>query len=132
MTPPAVSDTPPNGVTAAHITELVTFAANVQISHWEADTLTSAHETLGKLYSRLIAEVDTLAELYMGKTENRTGFAATVNLADNADLADLLDSGLDIVNRARTGTVAGKDDDILNVLADISAAINHTRYLLRV
>lgn len=115
-----------------HITALVAFNTNLQLAHWQADTVTNVHRTLGDLYEQTVDLVDKLAEVFMGKRNDRTFLNADIKLVAGADVKELLAVGIQAVADARTGCTAGEDDDLLNILADISSAINRAKYLLKI
>lgn len=113
------------------ICELLALLANIRLAHWQADSKTNEHATLGTLYADLDELVDTYAELILGKNGNRDIEALNIELVSKANLAELLNEGLVIVDKARTDAVQGKDDDILNILADITSTLYKAKYLLQ-
>lgn len=115
---------------ATNIISLLAFNANLQLAHWQADTLTSAHETLGKLYLELGELTDSLAEVYFAKSGNTNFEPAEINLVPNATHADLIATGLKIVGEIESSLVEA-DTDLANIAADIRIAINRAKYLLK-
>ena len=113
-----------------NILSLVGFNANVQLAHWQADTKTNTHEALGKLYEGMVALTDDLAEISLGKNGNREFQIHQIVLTPNTDLSGLIQLGLSILEDIRAELKVGIDDDLLNIVADMSAIINKTKYLL--
>ena len=109
--------------------ELAAMVTNVQLAHWAANTQTNEHEALGQLYSDLAALVDTFVETYAGKTGELPSGVAVVQV--ETDLGALIDQSLETVEQVKAEFSVGDDDDLLNILADIEAAWNKTRYLLK-
>ncbi len=114
------------------IPELVAYNANVRLAHWQADSVGNAHRTLGDLYGALDGLTDDLAELVLGKAGTRALPGATLELVSGYDTGRLIGDGLGTVAELREAMEPGVDDDALNVLADMSAALNKAKYLLRV
>lgn len=116
----------------ALIIDLVAFNVNVQLAHWRANTVTNEHRTLGDLYDATSELTDTLAELIFGKAGSVDLPPRKIEALGKVAPAELLKTGLQTVASLRAELKAGADDDALNVLADISAAINRAKYLLAV
>ena len=112
------------------IAELLAFKTNVQLAHWQADSRTNDHATLGKLYEQLDEQVDLYTETVLGKAGTREIEASNIVLTAKADYSELLKAGLDTVAAACAEFKQGEDDDVRNILADITGAINHAKYLL--
>ena len=116
-----------------HITSLIAFNANLQLAHWQADTVTNEHRTLGDLYDRMTELTDDLAEVCLGKDGNRDfPPGEVIQLTVNAKLPILLGAGLSLLKDMRAELTAGDDDDLLNIIAEMSSAINKSRYLLKI
>jgi len=113
-----------------NILSLVAFNANVQLAHWQADTKFNIHFALGKLYESMIDLTDDLAETTLGKNGNRIFPVHQIVLTPNTDLSGLMELGLSILEDIRSELKVGNDDDLLNIVADMSAIINKTKYLL--
>ena len=108
---------------------LVGWLANLHIAHWLADTQTNEHKTLGDLYESADGLVDEFVEVALGKQ-------LTVPLSCKCSLGPVdprkhLDEGLGLVERVRAKLKVGEDDDLLNLVADLSGAINRAKYLLK-
>lgn len=116
----------------ALLIDLIALNVNVQLAHWRASTLTSEHRTLGDLYDALQEHTDTLAELTFGKAGKVELPARQITVLGKVSPAELIKTGLATVGELRATYKAGVDDDALNVLADLSAALNRAKYLLAV
>ena len=114
------------------ILQLVAFQTNLLLAHWQADTLTNAHKALGDLYAEVSEKIDELSEVSMGKDNDREFPEETFQIAPDLALPELFYFGLGAVAAFRETCTPGEDDDLLNIAADISAAINHAKYFLRI
>ena len=113
------------------VSEFLSLLANIRLAHWQADSRTNEHKALGDLYESVDGSVDEMVEILLGKNGSRDVDAKGLTLFANADLAQLLEAGMEIVEHIRTELETGTDDDMLNILADISAALNKAKYLLQ-
>ena len=116
----------------SHITSLVAFNANLQLAHWQADTVTNAHKTLGKLYEAMQDLTDSLAEVALGKDGNVEFEAEAIQLTPKANHGELLSAGLAILDAICMELADSVDDDLENIVADMRIEINRTKYLLKV
>lgn len=117
---------------SSHITALMALNANLQIAHWQADTYGNTHKAIGDLYGSLTGLLDDLAEVHMGKTGSTTfPEGEVIELRAEPDIGILLREGLEILNELRASLKQGEDDDLLNIVADMSAAVNKAKYLLK-
>ena len=114
----------------AHVINLQAFSVNLQIAHWRAPTKTNEHRALGDLYERIAELTDTLAEVAMGKSGGREFPTDSIEI-ETIEPSVLCAAGLDILADIRAELTAGQDDDLLNIVADMSAEINRTLYLLQ-
>jgi hypothetical protein len=114
------------------ILHLLAFKTNVQLAHWQADTLSNAHKTLGDLYDAVDEALDAFTETAIGKTNDREFPEDTCQIAPGIPYSELLAFGLGTVASLRSTCTPGEDDDLLNMAAEISAAINHAKYFLRI
>ena len=114
-----------------HIISLVSFNANLQVAHWQADTYGNTHKTLGELYEQMTDLTDTLAEVAFGKDGNTDFAAETIQITPRANLGELLKAGKLIIDAIYAELGEG-DDDLENILADMCIAINRAKYLLKV
>lgn len=115
------------------LVELIGYHASVWMSHWAAPTQTNEHKALGDLYESIGDLLDDLAELTMGKLrslEIPEKYQLTVgSTSDN--YTPLIDRGLELVKQYRALCRQGEDDDVLNLLADMSHALNKASYMLQ-
>jgi hypothetical protein len=109
--------------------ELLAFHANALLAHWVAPTRTNEHAALGELYEGLTPLIDELAEITMGKDGDRRFPTDAYTLAPMAH-EDLLAAGIETLSAIHASLVIGRDDDSLNLVADMSALINRARYKL--
>lgn len=110
------------------ISQLVAYNGSLHIAHWKANTITNQHKALGDLYESMVSLVDEFSEIYMGKY-GVPSFPAFAIISDIT--ANPVEAGLELVERLRTLFPAGQDDDLLNILADMSIALNKCNYLLK-
>jgi hypothetical protein len=108
------------------VSRLVAFNAALQHAHWLADTTTEEHETLGALCETMTGLTDTFAEVYMGKYGPLDDVNILIEPLDNPTA-----EGLALVDDLQAQFAPGADDDVLNILADMQAALNQSRYLLK-
>lgn len=111
------------------VTRLVAYNGSLQIAHWKADTVTNEHKALGDLYDSMIDHTDKFAEVFMGK------YGKTFQFPKDCRIIDLGKTpcgyGMKLVERLKSEFTAGKDDDLLNILADMEASLNKAKYLLK-
>lgn len=109
--------------------KMLGFLSTLRIAHWNADTVTNEHKAIGELYSALDDLVDDYAEICLGKH----GGKVTASSFEKApmDNGAMIQVGTDCVSEARSELKAGRDDDLLNILADMDTALNKARYLLK-
>ena len=112
--------------------QLLGFRDNLHVAHWQAPRKTNEHETLGELYDAILDQIDELTELAISKDGDSSFPDATIVIINRAPQPDLLIGGMDLLKEIRATLTAGIDDDSLNIIADISAAIRRTAYKLEV
>ncbi len=110
------------------IPQLLALNANIKIAHWQADSLTNAHKTLGDLYDQLAELIDQYAELVLGIDGNRDIPEGEFELAPNTPVGDLISDAIDLVKATADES---KDIGLDNVLADMLNALNRAKYLLK-
>ena len=110
-----------------HIIALVAFNTSVQLAHWQASSKTNEHRALGDLYGRMVELTDDFAELVLGKNGNRD-----LPTVKSIPLAGLVSLGIQTVLTARSEITDARDEDLANILADMSAALNKAKYLLEI
>lgn len=107
---------------------LVAYNGSLQIAHWAADTKSNEHRTLGELYDKMIELTDDYVEVCMGK------YGVMGDIGQDCCLSTLTnptEEGLKLVEKLREYLTPKKDDDLLNIVADMSAALNKAKYLLK-
>jgi DNA-binding ferritin-like protein len=115
-----------------NITSLVAFNVNLQLAHWQADTRTNAHKTLGDLYEQLNDLLDMLAEVTLGKDGNVSFESETLQLTPNVSHGELLSVGRTLCQTILDELDEEKDCDLENIIADMLISINRAAYLLKV
>lgn len=110
------------------IAKLVAYNGSLQMAHWLADTVTNEHKALGDLYESMVGLVDDFAEVYMGSY-------GMVTFPKDAVICDITEApaseGIELVEELKTYFKAGADDDLINILADMSSALHKAMYLLK-
>lgn len=108
--------------------KLVAYNGSLQIAHWKANTITNEHKALGELYDTMVGLVDDFAEVYIGKYNS-------IDFPPDAKIEDITKKpcakGLELIKEVQGYLTSGKDDDLLNIVADMSAALNKAKYLLK-
>jgi hypothetical protein len=108
------------------IPKLVAYNGSLQIAHWMADTKSNEHKTLGDLYDSMIELTDKFSEVYMGKF-------GVITFPDDCNVEDITKApiavGLDIVSEGQKEYK--KEEDLMNILADMESALNKAKYLLK-
>ena len=112
--------------------QLLGFRDNVHVAHWQAPRKTNEHATLGELYDAILEQIDKLTELAIARDGDLEFPAVNIGIVNRAPYAELLGSGLALLAEIRSTFAAGNDDDALNVIADIAAAIRRAGYKLEV
>lgn len=119
-------------MTRAQSIQLLGFRDNVHVAHWQASRKTNEHETLGELYDALLGKIDELTEIALSRTSDAEFDGASIVIVNRAPYADLLASGLALLQEIRATFAEGWNDDALNILADIAADIRLAAYKLEV
>ena len=102
---------------------------NTHIIHWQCiDRSYAEHQALGSFYDELQDLVDSLMESIMGKYQGQVEFPANYYppLPTGKEELEMLS---DYVTEART--TLPMDSEIQNLVDEIQALINKTRFLLR-
>ena len=109
------------------ICEIVAYNGSLQVSHWKADTITNQHKALGDLYDSMIGLIDTFTETYIGKYG-----MIKLSICELEDLGNTpVAKGLEYVKKLQSNCKTGEDDDLLNIVADMSTALYKAKYLLK-
>ena len=111
--------------------QLLGFRDNIHVAHWQAPRKTNEHATFGELYEAILDLIDTLTEVSISRDGVLEFPEASISIVNRA-YADLLAGGLSLIAEIRATFTPGVDDDRLNILADITAAIRRAAYKLEV
>ena len=117
------------------IGELIGLLNQTRVFHWQ--TLSHAeHVALGGLYDKLDDLVDSFVETYSGaygSVEQATPSfnTATFNYTNNADVLQFCDFAVNYLTNTLSKAIRPECTDLLNIVADMIGAFNHTKYLLR-
>lgn len=110
--------------------QLLGFRDNVHVAHWQAPRKTNEHEVLGDLYEGVLPLIDELTEICIARDGISDFPASNIGITNRAAYLDLLSSGILLLSEIRATFAAGKDDDVLNIIADIAAEIRRAAYKL--
>jgi hypothetical protein len=105
---------------------LVAYNGSLLMAHWAADTVTNEHKALGDLYDSMVELTDSFAEVYMGKCGVVEPTEQTITVLSNPT-----EEGLSLVEDLLSNFTEGEDDDLINILADMQAALHKAQYLLK-
>lgn len=108
------------------ITAFIECRENLQIRHWQTNSY-AEHKAVGGFYDDLSDLLDSFVETYSGKY-GRPLVGGLVNIVDR-DAVSIADAVCQYACKAEE-LVSEEDTDLLNILADIKGAANHTKYLL--
>lgn len=111
------------------IVTLAAFNANLQLAHWQADTRTNDHRTLGDLYESLTGLLDRFAETEAGISNVRALPSAAASL-NEMPVEDLIESGRAAAAALLSQANVAGADDLANIAADMLAEIHRAKYLL--
>jgi hypothetical protein len=112
--------------------QLLGFRDNVHVAHWQAPRKTNEHATLGELYEAILDKIDELTELAISRNGDLEFPAVNITTGNHLEYAVLLAAGLSLLAEIRATFAAGNDDDCLNVIADIAAAIRRAAYKMEI
>ena len=117
-------------MTRLHSIQLLGVRDNVHIAHWQASRKTNEHATLGELYEAILPLIDELTELAIAR-DGILDFPDTeISIVNRLAEPDFLTAGLALLAEIRDTFKPGNDDDALNIIADIAAAIRRAGYKL--
>ena len=112
--------------------QLLGFRDNVHVAHWQAPRKTNEHATLGELYDAILGQVDELTELAIARDGDTDFPAVNIGIVNRAPYLELLGSGLALLAEIRGTFTTGADDDALNIIADLAAAIRRAAYKMEI
>ena len=111
--------------------QLLGYRDNLHVAHWQAPRKTNEHATLGELYESILPLIDALTELSL--VDGNLEFPEiNIVILNRVTYEDLVLAGLYLLTEIRSTFTPGKDDDALNIIADICAAIRRAAYKLEV
>jgi DNA-binding ferritin-like protein len=112
------------------VKELFTFQLQLKLYHWQTYYY-SRHKAMDKLMDSLLDFIDTFIESFMGKY-GRVEVPQTIqlnqNITDKNAITQLINPFLCILKRMKTEFK--KDDELLNLIEEIEAKVNQTKYLM--
>lgn len=101
----------------------------IHYAHWNT-TSYAQHKAMGKFYESWVDLADTFVETYMG-TYGRILGEIEIEFDNEIDCTQYLIQLRAVVREANeTIIVPAIDKDLDNIMADMTALINHTLYLL--
>lgn len=117
------------------IAELLGLKNQTNVFHWQTKAY-AEHVALGGLYDKLDDLVDSFVETYSGYVgsveQGSPAFATSVtNYVDKNDLLAFCDFAIAYLKGPLTKSISPDCTDLLNIIADMIGAFNHTKYLLR-
>lgn len=107
--------------------------AQVKVLHWHTKSYPE-HKALGKLYETLDELIDSFVETHSGKYGNTVAkdrFTLEVMNYRDTSPDEVFDHATDFLTKELPAQIAPEDTDLLNIRDEMLAAINRTRYLLR-
>lgn len=112
--------------------------AQIKLYHWQA-AKHNTHVILGDLYDTFNEISDKLIEVLMGRygivnldTENANNALMTMDFKDVTDVVSFLDVTIYMLkNTYVLNLTEGTDDDIINIIQEITAELEKTKYLIR-
>lgn len=119
------------------ISTFLCMQSQIKVWHWQTQSY-AEHKALGRLYETLDPLVDDFVETFAGvsgvpKTKDYFRTECTNYLGSDAiinyltEKAEWLKSELP----SQISQVSGERADLMNIIDEMVAAINHTKYLLR-
>lgn len=110
------------------ITNLLAFAVNVRLAHWES-RVPHEHAALGELYETFDDLLDQLAEASLGLVGGDRSFpkGERITLSPGLGLAELMKEGTEALEAASKAT---ENDALLSLLDDMEVALLKAKYLL--
>lgn len=117
------------------MTKFLSILNQVRVFHWQTKSF-AEHKALGELYESLDELVDDFVETFSGRygkvpTAQDLFKTQATNYSSNADTIDYLDQVVGFLENEITNSLDTNDTELLNIRDDMLAAVNHTKYLLR-
>lgn len=114
------------------ITPFLTIQNQLKIAHWQTKSY-SEHKALGKAYELLDPLMDSFVEVYIGKYGNinaKDNFKITVENYSSKPCKEMIEEFVNMVENIRNN-LQESDTELLNISDEILAALQQTKYLLR-
>lgn len=117
------------------MTKFLSILNQIRIFHWQTKSY-AEHKALGKLYDNLDELVDDFVETFSGRY-GKVPTAADLfktqasNYVDNADVIEYLNQVVQYLEQEIPDSLDVNDTELLNIRDDMLAAVNRTKYLLR-
>jgi hypothetical protein len=117
-----------------HVVTLLQIINQIKMMHWQTDSY-AAHVALGSLYDSLDELIDDIVETYSGKYgKPKLDAPGSINVIDISRMDPegfLGEIAQYLQGKFVDGMDSDKDSDVLNLRDEMLAAVNKTRYLLR-
>lgn len=112
--------------------------AQIKLYHWQAGKH-NTHVILGDLYDFFNEASDELIEVLMGRygivnldTESLDNTLMIMDFTDVTDVISFLDVTIYMLkNTEMLNLTKGTDDDIINIIQEITAELEKTKYLIK-
>ena len=124
----STEDKPTNGLRST-IVDLIILLSNLHVAHWQASRKTNEHAALGGLYASLDGLIDDFAETLMGLEGNTDMPTKSAEVAGGKGFADVV-KGIRTSVESLCKESKTVSDDLANVAADMTQAVNKACYLL--
>ena len=112
------------------VKELFTFQLQLKLYHWQTFCY-SRHKASDKLMDSLLDFIDTFVESFMGKygrVHIPPNIQLNQNITDKNAITQLMNPFLCVLKRMKKEFK--KDDELLNLIEEIEAKVNQTKYLM--
>ena len=107
--------------------------SQIRIYHWQTKSY-AEHQALGSLHDTLNGLVDEFMEVYMGRYGTivaKEKFEFTCENYSEGSSKELMDKCISYLKEDVTKGLPEDDTDLLNIRDEMIAAMNKTKYLLR-
>lgn len=114
------------------ITPFLTIQNQLKIAHWQTKSY-AEHKALGGAYEILDPLFDQFVEVYIGKYGNinaKDNFKVTAENYSAKSCREMVDEFVGMVENIRNN-LQESDTELLNISDEILAALQQTKYLLR-
>lgn len=115
----------------SNILTLVALTASLRVAHWQARTDVNDHRAIGDLYEAMDSLTDRFAETAIGRLGDRRFESVTADLNAHTP-AELIALGLQTAGSLIAEAAQDDAQDLLNIAADMQAALNRAKYFLTI